>query len=147
MQKTGLGAVVMRQTTKPSGQYLNKHDFCLVAVSSAWIGVCHLGVIKPHLQHIPRKLVPACPIIQLTRQTFWFLWWTLLLQRLKLTLQRADNFPTPFKILGCSSSYLLARPDSGLIFRPEWRPEPRTRNSTSQPEGTPGYALFDSVTT
>ncbi|KAJ7235013.1 hypothetical protein B0H12DRAFT_1327574 [Mycena haematopus] len=31
-----------------------------------------------------------------------------------------------------------AAPDSGLIFRPEWRPTPRTRNSTSQLQGTPG---------
>ncbi|KAJ7885565.1 hypothetical protein B0H14DRAFT_1346388 [Mycena olivaceomarginata] len=29
-----------------------------------------------------------------------------------------------------------AAPDAGLIFRPEWRPTPRTRSSTSQ--GTPG---------
>ncbi|KAJ7796428.1 hypothetical protein B0H14DRAFT_3158061 [Mycena olivaceomarginata] len=31
-----------------------------------------------------------------------------------------------------------AAPDTGLIFRPEWRPEPRTRGSMSQPSGTPG---------
>jgi hypothetical protein len=41
-------------------------------------------------------------------------------------------------------SCLANRPDSELIFRPEWRPTPRTRSSTSQPQGAPGYALFDS---
>ncbi|KAJ7213938.1 hypothetical protein GGX14DRAFT_444650, partial [Mycena pura] len=29
------------------------------------------------------------------------------------------------------------RPDAGLIFRPEWRPTPRTRSSPSQLQGTP----------
>jgi hypothetical protein len=46
------------------------------------------------------------------------------------------NFPSPFMILGCLC--LLARPDAGLIFRPEWGPGPRTRSSTSQAQGTPG---------
>ena len=40
---------------------------------------------------------------------------------------------------------MLARPNSGLIFRPEWRPELRTRSSASGPQGTSGYALFNSL--
>ncbi|KAF8130063.1 hypothetical protein K438DRAFT_1788813 [Mycena galopus ATCC 62051] len=38
------------------------------------------------------------------------------------------------------------RPDAGLIFRPEWRPTPRARSSTSQPLGRidrPGHPLSE----
>ena len=55
------------------------------------------------------------------------------------------QFSITIQDTGCSC--LFARPDSGLIFRPEWRPTPSTQSSPGQPQGTTWYALFDYLIT
>ncbi|KAJ7740817.1 hypothetical protein B0H16DRAFT_52522 [Mycena metata] len=56
----------------------------------------------------------------------------LLSRQLKLMRRRVQFPPHP------EAGLLIAedsRPNSPLIFRPEWRPTPRARNSTTQPPG------------